>query len=111
MLTGQLGSASIIPDDQATSGQASELPVLVPIDADETILPDTSLAAQVFARDDFRCRYCDFDASTFLGWAFLSIDHFLAKSAGGTHDPSNLLTACCVCNQMKAARRYDRLED
>lgn len=58
-------------------------------------------ALEIFRRDKFKCVYCDFDGSSFKNWAFLQIDHFIPKSKGGSDESANLVTACCICNQMK----------
>ncbi len=57
----------------------------------------------IFQRDGFRCKYCDFDGSTFRGWVFLQVDHLKPRSRGGQDADENLVTACIVCNQMKGA--------
>lgn len=56
---------------------------------------------EVFARDHFRCVYCDFDGSSFDSWQFLTVDHFKPRSRGGDDDMANLMTACAICNNMK----------
>jgi 5-methylcytosine-specific restriction endonuclease McrA len=66
----------------------------------------TERNARVFARDTFHCVYCDFDGSTFVGWRYLAVDHFLPRAAGGTDDEKNLVTACCDCNFMKGKFRF-----
>lgn len=66
---------------------------------------------EIFRRDGFRCVYCDFDGSDFLGWTFLVIDHFKPRSLGGGNEPENLRTACVICNQMKGASLYSDLEE
>jgi 5-methylcytosine-specific restriction endonuclease McrA len=48
----------------------------------------------VFNRDGYRCVYC---GSTLK----LSLDHVIPQSKGGSHDPSNLVTACKSCNCSK----------
>jgi 5-methylcytosine-specific restriction endonuclease McrA len=67
---------------------------------------------QIFQRDGFKCVYCDFDAGAFRTWAFLQVDHFKPKSAGGSLDePSNRVTSCIICNNMKGAAVYSSLEE
>lgn len=52
----------------------------------------------VFKRDRFTCRYC---GATRQDGAVLQIDHLLPSSQGGSHDYSNIVTACRDCNQGK----------
>lgn len=55
---------------------------------------------EVFKRDSFTCRYC--------GRAIedegvkLEVDHITPKAAGGSDDPTNLITSCWDCNHGKA---------
>lgn len=63
----------------------------------------------VFKKDGFKCKYCDFDGTTFKGWAFLEVDHFKPKrldNCGDTHHLSNLVTSCCICNRMKGGAEF-----
>ncbi len=62
--------------------------------------------ARIFARNNFRCVYCDFDGSTFERWRYLAVDHFIPKSRGGTEDDANLVTACMDCNFMKGKFQF-----
>lgn len=69
---------------------------------------------EVFARDGFRCVYCRWDGRSFDGWTFLVVDHFEPKSARTKADPDrpeNLVTACVICNQMKAHFRFTSVEE
>lgn len=75
-----------------------------------TLLADIATADYghpVFARDGFRCVYCGFDGNGFAQWRQLSLDPLRPKSAGGTDDADNLVTACNFCaaatRQMKFA--------
>lgn len=45
----------------------------------------------------------------FCGGKAESIDHFIARSRGGTSDRSNLVSACHICNGMKGDKTYDEL--
>ena len=54
--------------------------------------------SQIFQRDFYRCGYC---IKKFKP-KFLTLDHVMPKSRGGSNDPSNLVTACFPCNQKKA---------
>jgi len=53
------------------------------------------LRAEVFARDDFTCQYCGERGGK------LECDHIFPVSKGGSHDLSNLATACFDCNRSK----------
>lgn len=52
----------------------------------------------VLQRDGFRCRYCGQEAADGVR---LEVDHVVPRSAGGSDNMSNLLTACEECNQGK----------
>jgi 5-methylcytosine-specific restriction endonuclease McrA len=54
--------------------------------------------APVFERDGWVCRYCGFDGRRFGNWLFLTVDHMVPISQGGSRDPSNLVTCCRACN-------------
>lgn len=54
----------------------------------------------VRARDGAACVYC---AAT----TYLSLDHLIAPSRGGTGEDSNLVTACRSCNAVKGAHTPD----
>ena len=56
------------------------------------------MRAQVFARDDYTCRYCGTRGGG------LECDHVEPLAKGGTHHPSNLVTACRSCNRSKGAK-------
>lgn len=47
----------------------------------------------------------------FCGGKPESLDHFVARSRGGSSDRSNLVSACLVCNGMKGDKSYDELID
>ena len=55
--------------------------------------------AAVMLRDGYTCQYCG-DAP---GRSQLTVDHVLPRSRGGSHDWSNLATACKRCNQKKGS--------
>ena len=61
---------------------------------------------EIFARDKFKCRYCDFDGSSFPAWEFLQIDHLQPRWNGGKDDLENLITACIRCNQIKGGQLF-----
>ncbi len=51
----------------------------------------------VLSRDGYKCRYC-------TRREFLTLDHIVPPSKGGSHDPTNLVTACRSCNSRKGSR-------
>ncbi len=53
---------------------------------------------EIFRRDHFTCQYCGKTTS------FLTVDHVIPKHLGGTHEWSNLVTACAFCNHKKGGR-------
>jgi len=55
----------------------------------------------IYARDAHACVYCGSAAN-------LSLDHIVPRELGGTHEASNLVTACVRCN---SARRDLPLSD
>lgn len=52
---------------------------------------------EILERDGFQCGYCGRPASE----SVLEVDHIVARSRGGTDDPSNLVSACFDCNRGK----------
>jgi HNH endonuclease len=56
-----------------------------------------SLRWAVWERDEFACRYCGVRK-------FLSVDHIVPESKGGTLELSNLQTLCRSCNSRKGVR-------
>ena len=61
------------------------------------------LRFQVFQRDDYRCQYCGLnlvrDIHTLLT---ATVDHVKPRCEGGENGEDNLVTACGVCNSLKA---------
>lgn len=55
------------------------------------------LRYEILSRDGFTCRYC---GATDVP---LHVDHVLPLALGGTHDSSNLATACADCNSGKSS--------
>src|SRR5207249_6492806 len=49
-----------------------------------------SVRHRVFERDNYTCSFCGSQKD-------LTLDHYVALSLGGTHDESNLVTACRSC--------------
>ena len=62
---------------------------------------------EILHRDGFACRYCGARAPE----ARLHVDHVLARALGGTNDPSNLATACELCNQGKSDSPFQPIRD
>ncbi len=60
-------------------------------------VPSTRTA--VMLRDAYTCQYC---AET-PGRQFLTVDHIIPRSRGGSHEWDNLVTACMRCNQKKGS--------
>jgi len=54
----------------------------------------------VLARDGYTCQYCGSQP----GKAFLTIDHVIPRSRGGTTCWENVVTACAPCNRRKGDR-------
>lgn len=63
---------------------------------------DPVLRRALFERDDWRCRYCG-DALT---PDTATLDHVVPQADSGTDEPSNLATACLMCNSIKSGRSY-----
>lgn len=55
------------------------------------------LRAEVFARDNYTCAYCQQS----FGPTELECDHIEPISKGGTNEKGNLVTACGPCNRRK----------
>ena len=54
--------------------------------------------AMVYERDGRQCQYCGARGIK------LECDHVHPVSRGGSHDDSNLVTACVGCNRSKRAK-------
>lgn len=54
----------------------------------------------ILQRDNFTCTYCGRKPGVNDVW--LTIDHVIPKSKGGTNVPENLVTACSECNRGKS---------
>ena len=57
----------------------------------------------LFARDGYRCQYCNRHRSDLRGREFLTRDHVLPLSLGGDNRWENVVTACSVCNNRKGS--------
>ena len=63
----------------------------------------------IFSENNFICVYCDFNGRDFKCWAYLQVDHFIPKSKGGKDLKENLVTSCIICNNMKGAQNFGKL--
>lgn len=59
-----------------------------------------SLRIRILERDGYKCVYCGALAVE----GPLEVDHVMPRSAGGSNDSTNLVTACRRCNNGKRAR-------
>jgi 5-methylcytosine-specific restriction endonuclease McrA len=57
----------------------------------------------LFARDGYRCQYCNRHRAELRGREFLTRDHLVPLSLGGDNGWRNVVTACSVCNNRKGA--------
>jgi 5-methylcytosine-specific restriction endonuclease McrA len=58
----------------------------------------------LFARDDYRCQFCGRPQVALRSREYLTRDHLIPLSRGGTNDWTNVLTACSACNTRKGNR-------
>lgn len=58
------------------------------------------LKRAIFRRDNYTCTYCGHRGNA----QTLHVDHIVPLSRGGADDPSNLTTACWLCNLQKGTR-------
>lgn len=58
----------------------------------------------LFARDDYTCQYCGRRRNELRGRQFLTRDHILPVSRGGTNGWDNVVTSCSSCNNRKGGR-------
>ncbi len=58
----------------------------------------------LFARDGYRCQYCERSQLELRGRECLTRDHLVPLSRGGTNDWTNVVTACSSCNTRKGNR-------
>ncbi len=57
----------------------------------------------LFARDGYRCQYCNRHRSELRGREFLTRDHVVPLCTGGDNGWSNVVTACSACNNRKGS--------
>ena len=65
---------------------------------------EANLRLAIMERDGWQCVYCLKDAKAI---GRLTVDHFAAKSRGGSNRPGNLVAACRACNQAKGNRTVE----
>lgn len=53
---------------------------------------------EIFERDNYICKYCGQKIT------FPECDHIMPICRGGSNEPSNLATSCCVCNKSKSSK-------
>ena len=58
--------------------------------------------ARIFERDGYTCSYCGARGIR------LECDHIIPVAIGGSHDDSNLTTACFACNRSKHAKTLEQ---
>lgn len=58
----------------------------------------------LFARDGYSCQYCGRNRRSLRHREFLTRDHVLPVSRGGTNEWHNVVTACSGCNHRKGNR-------
>ena len=56
---------------------------------------------RIYARDGWRCVWCQRPVEAGRN---ATLDHFLAREAGGSNEADNLLTACFRCNSRRQNR-------
>jgi 5-methylcytosine-specific restriction endonuclease McrA len=59
----------------------------------------------IYLRDGFACVYCERDMRADDPYN-VTLDHLTPRSAGGSDDASNLVTACRSCNSKRGARDW-----
>lgn len=92
--------------DRAFRSLRSELPFPLVIRLVRFVSVPRRLRRQVtntflFARDGYSCQYCGRHRSELRGRQFLSRDHVVPLSRGGTNTWANVVTSCSPCNNRK----------
>lgn len=59
----------------------------------------------IYIRDGFSCAYCGQSLKS-AAPADVTLDHLLPRSAGGSNDATNLVTACRSCNSSRQDRPW-----
>ena len=65
----------------------------------------SDLRLALYLRDRFACLYCGRDLSD-AAPADITLDHLLPRSAGGSNEATNLVTACRSCNSARGAKPW-----
>ncbi len=55
----------------------------------------------LFARDEYQCQFCGRRVDQLRTREYLTRDHLIPLSRGGSNDWTNVLTACSTCNTRK----------
>lgn len=84
-----------------------------------------SKVAEIAERDgDWTCHYCGAELASIThtpervvlrddhyicveGYTFVTVDHVIPVSRGGSHDLDNLVLACHNCNSRKGVKSYE----
>jgi hypothetical protein len=80
----------------------SELPMPTGELGDQARMPNATVRARIYARDHFRCVYCQRDMNQEP--RLRTVDHVIPFALGGSHHESNLATCCKPCNLKKHNR-------
>ena len=59
----------------------------------------------IYLRDRFACAYCGRELRNALPEE-VTLDHLLPRSAGGTNEAPNLITACRTCNSQRQEKPW-----
>lgn len=65
-------------------------------------VPANLTPTNLYTRDLFTCQYCLRHRSKLKEGEFLTMDHVIARSKGGSNKWENVVTACSTCNNKKA---------
>lgn len=80
--------------------------------------PSDAVRAEVYRRDGHSCVRCGITAEELAALKkattrkqgthrhFLTLDHIVPYSGGGSNDPENLQTMCAACNELKGDLPY-----
>jgi len=62
---------------------------------------DAGVSWEVFARDNYTCRYCGINGVP------LTVDHIVLWESGGPSIEANLVSACRKCNKLRGNMQYE----